>query len=135
VDKDTNIQFSWRSFFSVLAAVSFIGMTFTGIMLFVVPPGRIANWTGWTLLALTKQQWIGLHDWFSIIFVVAAGFHVYFNWKAFVSYFMSKISKALALRAEWAAALVVCVIAFIGTVVGVTPFSDLLAWNENIKNS
>ena len=135
VSKETKIQFSWRPFFSLLAAVSFIGMTFTGVILFVVPPGRIANWTGWTLLALTKHQWIGLHDWFSIIFVVASGFHLYFNWKLFVSYFKSKITRAFALRAEWVAALVVCVIAFVGTVVGVTPFSSLLEWNENIKNS
>jgi len=135
MSKGTKIQFSWRAFFSLLAAVSFIGMTFTGVILFVVPPGRIANWTGWTMLALTKDQWIGLHDWFSIIFVVACGFHLYFNWKPFVSYFKSKISKAFALRAEWLAALVVCIIAFVGTVYGVSPFSALMEWNESIKNS
>jgi len=135
ISKGTKIQFSWRAFFSLLAAVSFIGMTFTGVILFVVPPGRIANWTGWTMLALTKDQWIGLHDWFSIIFVVACGFHLYFNWKPFVSYFKSKISKAFALRAEWLAALVVCIIAFVGTVYGVSPFSALMEWNESIKNS
>jgi len=135
MSKETKIKFSWRPFFSLLAAVSFIGMTFTGIILFVVPPGRIANWTGWTMLALTKHQWIGLHDWFSIIFVVASGFHLYFNWRPFVSYFKSKITKAFALRAEWLAALVVCLIALVGTVYGISPFSDLMAWNESIKQS
>ena len=133
--RETKIKFSWRAFFSLLSAVSLIGMTFTGVILFVVPPGRIANWTGWTILALTKQQWIALHDWFSIIFVVAAGFHLYLNWRPFVSYFKSKISKALALRAEWLAALVVCIIAFVGTVSGISPFSNLMAWNESIKQS
>jgi hypothetical protein len=135
VSRNTKIQFSWRPFFSVLAAVSFLGMTFTGVILFVVPPGRIANWTGWTMLALTKHQWIGLHDWFSLIFVVASGFHLYFNWKPFVSYFKSKMTKAFALRTEWAVALAVCVIAFVGTVAGITPFSNLQAWNESIKQS
>ncbi|MBN1804222.1 MAG: DUF4405 domain-containing protein [Sedimentisphaerales bacterium] len=135
MSKETKIKFSWRAFFSLLAAVSFIGMTFTGVILFVVPPGRIANWSGWTMLALTKDQWIGLHDWFSIIFVVACGFHLYFNWGPFVSYFKSKITRAFALRAEWLAALVVCVIAFVGTVVGVSPFSTLMEWNESIKQS
>lgn len=135
MSKETKIQFSWRAFFSLLAAVSFIGMTFTGVILFVVPPGRIANWTGWTILALTKHQWIGLHDWFSIIFVVACGFHLYYNWKCFVSYLKSKITKAFALRAEWVAALIVCIIAFAGTVFGVSPFSTLMEWNESIKQS
>jgi hypothetical protein len=127
--------FNWRAFVSVLTALSFIGMAFTGVILFVVPPGRIANWSGWTLLGLTKHQWIGLHDWFSIIFVVASVFHVYLNWKLFVSYFKSKVSKAFALRAEWALALVVCIAVFLGTLGGVAPFSSLLVWNENIKHS
>ena len=135
MSKEAKIQFSWRAFFSLLAAVSFIGMTFTGVILFVVPPGRIANWSGWTMLALTKDQWIGLHDWFSIIFVVAAGFHLYYNWKPFVSYLKSRITKAFALRAEWLAALIVCIIAFAGTVFGVSPFSTLMEWNESIKQS
>jgi hypothetical protein len=132
---ETKKQFNWRSFISVLTALSFIGMAFTGIILFVVPPGRVANWTGWTLLGLTKHEWIGLHDWFSIIFVVASVIHLYLNWKPFVSYFKSKATKAFALRGEWAAAVVVCVVVFAGTLGDIRPFSSLLEWNENIKHS
>lgn len=135
MNENANIHFSWRAFFSVLMTLSFIGMTFTGVILFVVPPGRIVNWTGWTMLALTKHQWIGLHDWFGIIFVVASFFHVYLNWNLLVSYFKSKISKAFALRAEWVLALVICAAVFLGTLVDIKPFSSLLAWNENIKHS
>jgi hypothetical protein len=135
MSKQKNRQFSWRAFVSVLTALSFIGMTFTGVILFVVPPGRIANWTGWTILALTKHQWIALHLWFSLIFVVASAFHVQLNWKPFVSYFKNKVTKALALRAEWALALVFCVVVFLGTIADVTPFAPLAAWNESIKHS
>jgi hypothetical protein len=129
------MQFNWRAFFSVLAGLSFLGMVFTGVILFVVPPGRIANWTGWTIIGLTKHQWIGLHDWFSIIFIVASVFHVYLNWKPLVSYFKNKVSKAFALRIEWAVALVICCVVFIGTLGDIKPFSSLLAWNENIKHN
>lgn len=135
MSKDIDKQFNWRSFISVLTALSFIGMAFTGVILFVVPPGRIANWTGWTLLGLTKNEWIGLHDWFSIIFVAASVIHLYLNWKPFVGYFKSKTTKAFALRAEWAAALVVCAIVFVGTLGDIRPFSSLLQWNENIKHN
>ena len=134
MEQNSNIKFNWRAFFSVLAGVSFIGMVFTGVILFVVPPGRIANWTGWTLLGLTKHQWIGLHDWFSIIFVAASVFHVYLNWKPLVSYFKNKVSKAFGLRLEWVFALVICGVVFLGTLVEMKPFSSLLAWNENIKH-
>ena len=135
MSKETSRQFSWRAFVSVLTALSFIGMTFTGVILFVVPPGRIANWTGWTMLALTKHQWIALHLWFSLIFVVASAFHVYLNWKPFVIYFKSKVTKAFALRAEWVLALVMCIVVFLGTLGDVAPFSSLHAWNESIKYS
>lgn len=135
MEQNIKNRFNWRAFFSVLSALSFIGMVFTGVILFVVPPGRIANWTGWTLLGLTKHQWIGLHDWFSIIFIVASIFHVYLNWKALVSYFKNKVSKAFALRIEWVFALVICGVVFIGTLVDIKPFSSLLTWNENIKHS
>ena len=129
------MRFNWRAFFSVLSGLSFIGMVFTGVILFVVPPGRIANWSGWTLIGLTKHQWIGLHDWFSVIFIIASVFHVYLNWKALVSYFKNKVSKAFALRIEWAFALVICCVVFICTLGDIKPFSSLLAWNENIKHS
>jgi hypothetical protein len=134
MSNDTKKRFNWRAFVSVLTALSFVGMAFTGVILFVVPPGRIANWSGWTLLALTKHQWIGLHDWFSVIFVVASVFHLYLNWKAFVGYFKSKVRKAFALRAEWVVALVVCAVVLLGTIVGVRPFGSLQAWSENIKH-
>ncbi len=129
------MQFNWRAFFSVLAGLSFLGMVFTGVILFVVPPGRIANWTGWTIIGLTKRQWIGLHDWLSIIFIVASVFHVYLNWKPLVSYFKNKVSKAFTLRIEWALALVICCVVFLGTLSDIKPFSALLVWNENIKRA
>ncbi len=128
-------RFNWRAFVSVLTAFSFIGMTFTGIILFVVPPGRIANWTGWSLLALTKNQWIALHDWFAVIFVISAVFHLYFNLKPFINYFRSKAAKIFSLRPEWAMALFICVVVCVGAIVNIAPFSTLMSWNESIKNS
>ena len=134
MSEESKKKFNWRSFVSVLTALSFIGMTFTGIILFFVPSGRVANWTGWTMLALTKQQWIGLHEWFSIIFVIASLFHLYLNWKPFVGYFKSKVTRAFGLRAEWALAAITCIAVFICTLVGVKPFSSLLELGESIKH-
>ncbi len=132
--KDSNRQFSWRAFASVLTGLSFLGMAFTGVILFVVPPGRIANWTGWTMLGLTKHQWIGLHDWFSIIFIVGAVLHTWLNWKVLIGYFKSKLSKSFTFRPEWVLALVVCAAVSLGTVGEMRPFSSLLVWNESIKH-
>ena len=59
---------------------------------------------------------------------------MYFNWKPLVNYFRLKTSRAFAWRADWALALVVIVVVFVGTLVDVAPFSTILAWNESIKH-
>ena len=128
-----NTNFNWRAFASVLTGLSFIGMAFTGVILFIVPPGRIANWTGWTILGLTKHQWIALHDWSSIMFIIGAVLHTCFNWKVLIGYFKSKVSKSFAFRAEWILALIVCALVVWGTLAELKPFSSLLVWNESIK--
>ncbi len=119
--------FSGRAFVSTLMGVSFIGMCITGIILFVVPPGRIANWTGWTICGLTKHQWQGLHIWLSLVFMVAACVHTVFNWRPLLSYFKNKVSKTLALRWEWVLSLVICGGVLLGTLAGVPPFASLMA--------
>ena len=135
MEKDKNLKFNWRAFASLLSGLSFMGMVFTGVILFVVPPGRIANWTGWTIIHLTKPQWIALHDWFSLIFIIATAFHLYFNWNCLVSYFKSRLSKSFSFRSEWILALVVCLTIFLGTLKNIAPFSSLMSWNESIKRS
>ena len=135
MDKGNNNKFKWRAFTSVLATIFFALMAFTGIILFLTPPGRVANWTGWTLIALTKHQWGGLHIWFGLLFIITSAFHLYFNWKPLVSYFKDKVSQSFAMRAEWIIALIIPAIVFVGTLAEIKPFSSLLALNETIKHS
>lgn len=129
-----NKRFSWRAFISSTIGLSFLCMCMTGVILFVVPPGRIANWTGWTIFGLTKQQWIGLHIWLSFVFTVAAVVHIYLNWRCMIGYLQNRVCRSFAFRAEWVSAVVVCVLITIGTVAGIKPFSSLLAWSEGIKH-
>ncbi len=129
-----NRGFNWRAFISSTAGFSFLGMCVTGIILFVVPPGRIANWTGWTIFGLTKHQWIGLHIWLSAVFMAAALLHIYLNWRPMVSYLKNRTSHSFAFRTEWISAMLICGVVTIGTLAGITPFSSLLVWNEAIKH-
>jgi hypothetical protein len=126
-------RFNGRAFISVTTALSFVAMSVTGVVLFVMPPGRIAYWTGWRMLALTKDQWDGLHIWFSLIFMIAAILHLYLNWRSFLSYFRDKVRKAFALRSEWTMALLLCGVVGWGTLAHVGPFSSLLTWSQAIK--
>lgn len=127
--------FSWRGFVSVATGLSCLGMSISGIVLFITPKGRVAHWVEWRMLGLTKDQWGGLHIWFSLIFMVVAGFHIYLNWQPLLNYFRDKVRRTYALRREWLLSLIICGIVLAGTIADVTPFSSLLVWNERIKDS
>jgi hypothetical protein len=118
-----------------MTAITFVVMTGTGIILFVTPPGRVANWTGWTIFGLTKAQWGALHIWFSAAFLAAAVWHTILNWAPLVGYFKSRLTRRLAFRWEWTVAVVLSAVVLGGTLAEVPPFSSLVAWNESIKES
>ncbi len=131
---DTKQSFNLPAFTSVLAGLSFILMVVTGLVLFIAPSCRIAEETSWTVLGHDKDQWVAVHIWLSLAFVVASVIHIYLNWKVLLSYFKSKVRKTWAFRAEWLAALVICAVLYTGSAAEVPPFSSLIAWKETFKH-
>ncbi len=127
-------SFNYRAFVSVFVGISFLLMAVSGLVLFFAPSCRIARDTSWTVLGYDKDQWVALHVWFSIGFVVTSIFHIYFNWAALMNYFKSKLTKSFAFRSEWIAALVICGIVYAGTTFAVPPFSSLMTWKETFKH-
>lgn len=131
----TRPRFAWRAMVSVLVACSFIMLLFSGIILFASPPGRVANWTNWTLVGLRKTEWTALHIWFSAMFLAVSVFHVFYNWRPLVSYFKDRLTRRMGFRWEWAVALGICAGVYAGVRSNVPPFSSLLAFNEELKMS
>lgn len=127
--------FQWRALISVLVALCFLMLAVTGIVLFVSPPGRVANWTDWSILGLRKSEWGGIHIWFGLLFLVVSVWHLALNWRPMLNYFKNRRRRAFGLRKEWLAACGIVAGISIGTKAGLTPFSSLLAWNESIKGS
>ena len=132
---DPKPRFAWRSMTSVLIAASFLFLVVSGVILFVSPPGRIANWTNWTMLSLRKHDWIALHVWFSVLFLLVAAFHLVFNWRPMLNNFRDRLTRRVGFRWEWLVALAICGGVYAGTRAGVPPFSSLLAFSEKVKES
>lgn len=127
--------FKFRPFVSCLATFSFIAMFITGAVLYITPPGRVANWTGWTFWALTKHQWSALHTCFCAVFTVTCLFHIWLNIRPLMNYFIGTAGSVKKLRLEWFLALLVCVVVFAGSLRPFVPFSTLLETGERITNS
>lgn len=119
-------RFALRAMTSVLISCASLMLLLSGIVLFLAPPGRIANWNGWNVLGIGKHGWGGLHVWFAVIFLGASVLHVFYNWRVLMAYFKHRHSRRLAFRMEWAVAMLICVGVFAGTRAGVVPFSSLL---------
>lgn len=128
-------KFHWRAFTSLLVVLGFFVLASTGIALYVTPPGRVANWSGWVLAGLTKSQWQAVHMVFGFLFVVAASFHLFFNWRALMSYLRSHLVTGLRRKREigWSLGVAAGLLAL--AIGDVSPVSQVAAMRETIANS
>lgn len=122
-----------RGLVSLLTLVGFIIMGVTGLVLYVVPQGRIAYWTDWQLLGLTKTQWGDVHIISSLLFVVAGALHIYFNWKPLVRYVYDRARKIVTLKKELALSIVLGVLLTVSGILRLPPLSYLLVLNDRVK--
>lgn len=120
---------------SLTMLLSMIVMTFTGIILFITPPGRVANWANWELLGITKELYGELHTTFMVLFIAATILHIYYNWKPMTSYMKNQARQMIVFTREMVVSIVVTVVFIIGTVYSIPPFSSFLDFGEGIKDS
>jgi hypothetical protein len=129
-------KFNLRSFTSFALVISTLVMSWSGFILYVAPPGRIANWGTWKLMLFTKTEWQALHTIFSYLFFILVIIHLFFvNWRTFLTYFKSKLKAGLNKKWELSAAIIVTVFIFFGTLRSWIPFSPVMKFGEKLKES
>lgn len=128
-------KFSWRGWTTFVTAISFIVDLISGIILYIAPPGRVANWTNWKVWGLSKDEWGAIHTIFGYVLLFIIAVHIYYNWKMLWNFIWSKVRKALNLRKEMVWATVICLIVFMGTLWEVPPFSSTMALGGFLKDS
>lgn len=132
---DKRERFKWRVFTSFMMFLSFTVEAITGIILYIVPPGRVANWTNWKLLGLTKSQWQSWHTVFGYLFISFAILHVIYNWKPLIHYLKSKAKEKLKYKKEIHATIIVVLIFSLGSLLNIPPISYVYELGENISES
>lgn len=125
---------SIRRVVSLTALISFAVLSYTGLMLFIGPQGRIAYWTGWRFLGLSKEQYGELHTTFMVLFVVAAVWHTVLNWKVILGYLRDRARRIKVFTPEFTVAAVLGLTFFLGTLFRVTPFDEFLAFEDGLKD-
>ena len=125
-----NRSFYPRSLVAFLMVTGFAVAMVTGTILYIVPKGSIANWTGWTLGGLNKDAWSDVHIVTSILFVIAGLLHLYFNWKPLKAYLFSRASRGVNRKGELAAALVLTGFVVVGALNGWPPVNYVLEFND-----
>lgn len=124
-----------RGLTSFFTLFGFIIMSITGLVLYVVPAGRVAYWTNWGLLGMSITDWENIHILSSLLFVVAGAFHIYFNWRPLVNYFKDKARRGVKLRRELVISSILSVIIIVGSIWPFPPLSYLLDFNQWIKTT
>jgi len=127
--------FSWRGWTTFVTTISFIVDTLSGIILYIAPPGRIANWTDWNIWGLGREQWVAIHTIFGYVVFFIVALHLYYNWKMFWNFIWSKIRKALNLKWEMGWAILICLFIFLGTLWDIPPFSSTMNLGNYFKDS
>ena len=128
------MRFQPRGFTSLLLTLFFLALGFSGVILYLTPRGRVANWTGWTMLGLEKQGWQAVHINIALLFLIVAGLHLFLNWGMFWGYIKKKASLSLNLKLEMLVAVVIAGGVLVGTIKGVSPFGALMTLNYQIKD-
>jgi hypothetical protein len=95
-----NSNWHGRAFISLCSLVSFILLLITAIILYIEPHGRVAYWIKWNFMGLEKDQWGNIHLFSGLLFLVAGGFHLYYNWKPLLRYLSGKIETGLRYKRE-----------------------------------
>lgn len=119
---------------SLTMLLAMIVMTYTGVILFIAPAGRIANWANWEILALTKEQYGEIHSTFMVLFIIATILHIYYNFKPITSYMKNKAKEFVVFTKDMLVALFITIVFLAGTLYEVTPFSSFLNLGEGVKD-
>lgn len=124
-----------RVLISLLTALSFVAMSLSGIAAFIVPQGRVAYWTNWTFLGLSKTDWGSIHITTSVLFLVAGIWHTCYNWTPLVQYLRGIPGKVAGRWRDLAIAAVITLFFTVGAVTKTPPLNYILDLNSWIKDA
>jgi len=125
---------SLRRIVSLTLFLAIAMMLTSSIILYIVPHGRVAYWASWTLWGLSKTQWGNLHTNAGLLMLIAASFHVYYNWRPVTSYMKNKARDFKLFTPNFNMALAVTAVVATLTLLEIPPMVWVQDLGESIKD-
>lgn len=124
-----------RILISLVTAFSFVAMSLSGIAAFIVPQGKVAYWTDWTFMGLSKPQWGNIHITTSVLFLIAGIWHICYNWTPLMQYLRGIPGRMTASMRDMVVAFLITLFFTAGAVTKTPPLNYILNFNGWIKDS
>jgi hypothetical protein len=115
--------------------ISFILMVVTSIVLYIDPQGRVAHWTDWHMLGLSKTEWSNLHINLGVLFLFAGLLHMFYNWAPIKAYMKNRARELKVFTPSFNVALLLSLFVGIGTYLEIPPMSTVINFSESIKDA
>ena len=122
-----------RKITSLTMFLSFTLLIITSIVLYVVPEGRVAYWSDWRFMGLTKTLWGDIHINLGVLFLFSGLLHLYYNWKPMVTYMKNRAKELKIFTPDFNVALAVTLIFTFGTLLHIPPMSTILNFSAAFK--
>lgn len=123
-----------RALTSLITAMSFLVMTVSGIVLYVVPVGRIASWIDWRFLGLGKTDWGNLHIITCFLFLIAAAVHICLNIKPLLAYIRQRAAASIPIKKEALIAFGITILFVVGSITQTPPLRYVFDLNVYLKS-
>jgi hypothetical protein len=123
----------WRRVVSLALLWLAIVLTYTGVVLFIAPQGRIAYWTDWHLLGLDKHQLGAIHTISAFSFVILGVLHTWYNWKPIVNYLKDRAQRLRVATPEMILATLLVLVLVVGSGLSLPPFVQIIDAGEDAK--
>jgi ABC-type Fe3+-siderophore transport system permease subunit len=127
-------RFKGRALTAVVTAIGFVTMMLSGLVLFIVPSGRIARMIEWSFAGLSREDWISVHIAFAILFVVIGVIHLGFNWRAMRHHLATRLADGVRVRPELVVGLVLSAVLLTAAVERWPPFDYLFELHKAAKS-
>lgn len=128
------MNFSLRKTTSLTTLMAFITLTVTGVVLYLVPQGRVAYWSEWRLWGATKENWAAFHILLSLLFLIAGIVHIVLNWRPIVFYLKDSGRRLRVITPDFLVALGLTLAFSIGSLAGWAPFRWVMDLNTRLKD-